>query len=126
MIDHLAVDFTEDARPEPVEVRAVQAKDGRGTDLRDALSATDGKYFAMPETGDRADLVFPAPPPRADLRRTVFAKVSGYYDIHLNALGEPRTEVLESIRRQPGFVVRFALEEYQRWKAEAQKSLSLR
>jgi hypothetical protein len=120
MINQVAVDYTKDLPLKATEIQAAEASDSQGRDVRDALSLTDGQYFSMPKTSDWADLVFIVPPRQESLSRSVFAKASGYYDIHLKSGGEPQVEILEKIRTQPGFVIQHAMKEYQKWKAETE------
>jgi hypothetical protein len=72
----------------------------------------------MPRTGDRAEIDFRAQPRRPGLERSFLVKVSGYYDIHLTAVGEPQREILARYTGEPGFAARYALEEYRRFVAE--------
>jgi hypothetical protein len=117
-INHLAVDYGADPPLTVREIEADRAVDSHGADLRPLLASTDSRYVVMPTTGDSADLVFKAPPPPAHgLERSVMLKASGYYDIHFDDLGEPQTDVLAKVRSEPGFAVRYALDQYRKWQA---------
>jgi hypothetical protein len=70
-----------------------------------------------PNRGDRAELTFLAPAQADGLERTILLKASGYYDIHLDAGGEPQTEIIEKMDNEPGFTAQFALKEYLKWEA---------
>jgi hypothetical protein len=118
MIDYMAVEYGGDLPVETSEISAGRAVDAKGSNILNALAATDSAYYDMPLAGDAADIEFPAPPDKPGLDRSVFAKVSGYYSIHLNAQGEPRRETLNAFMLSPGSSVRFALDEYQAWKKE--------
>jgi hypothetical protein len=118
MINRVAVDYSDDLTVVGTEIAAAEASDHQGRDIREALSLTDGRYFAMPRTGDWAEISFIAPPRKAGGERSIFARVSGYYDIHLKAQGEPQTELLENFRTKPGSVIQYACREYQKWKSE--------
>ncbi len=120
MINRIAVDYSPDAPVRSREIEALRAVDSHGTDIRPLLAATDDRYVAMPATGDSAELVFLAPPRPAGLARSVILKASGYYDIHMGNLGDPQSDVLARIRTEPGYSVRYALEEYARWKLAQQ------
>ena len=89
-----------------------------GVDLCPVLESTDSNYYVMPEVGQRATLTFPVPPIRPGLERTIFAKVSGYYDMHLDSKGTPQSEVVARINSEPGYVTKFALQEYFKWRKE--------
>ena len=117
-INHLAVDYGADPPLTVREIEADRAVDSHGTNLRPLLASTDSRYVVMPTTGDSADLVFKAPPPPArGLMRSVILKASGYYDIHFGDLGEPQTAVLAKVRAEPGFAVRYAMDQYRAWQA---------
>lgn len=117
-INHLAIDYGADTPLTVREIETAQAIDSHGADLRPLLASTDNRYVVMPTTGDSADLVFKAPPPPAPgLTRSVILKASGYYDIHFGVLGDPQPDVLAKVRAEPGFAVRYALDEYRKWQA---------
>jgi len=126
MINQVAVDYSDDLAMAGTEIAAAEASDHQGRDIREALSLMDGRYLAMPNTGDWAEISFIAPPRKAGGERSIFARVSGYYDIHLNAKGEPKTELLENIRTKPGYVIQYACREYLKWKSEMGRGAAAR
>jgi len=110
-----AVDYSE---PVPFELREISASSmigHDGEDLCTVLERCDDSYYVMPEVGQRASLTFPVPELKSGSKRVVFAKVSGYYEMHLNVSGLPRLKKIQRILSEPDYVVRFALEEYQKW-----------
>ncbi len=117
MINSLAVDYGEDSPVRLTEIAADTAIDQDGRDVRAELAATDGNYLESPKPGERAELVFTAPPVEEGLVRTVLVKASGYYKRHLNATGEPRTELIERVLGEPGFAARYSFREYLNWAA---------
>jgi hypothetical protein len=117
-LNSLRIDYSDNAEFELQEVSANAATDDNGEDVRALLEDSDHNYHIMPETGQRASLVFPVPPAKAGLKRTLFAKVAGYYDMHLDATGPPQFEIANRLRTEPGFVAKFALEEYFKWRSE--------
>ena len=72
----------------------------------------------MPETGQRAYLKFPVPDFKPNYKRSVFAKVSGYYDIHMDKSGEPQNELIRKIAFEPEFPVKYSISEYKKWITE--------
>lgn len=56
--------------------------------------------------------------------RTIILKASGYYDIHMSSLDEPRTETLSKILLEPGCAVKYAWGEYLKWQREIQAETS--
>ena len=122
MINYLAVDYS-DAQPNEVtELAAVEAVDHNGRDVRDILLSTDNDYLVMPNIGDSTEIVFLAPPDKQNLSRSLIMKASGYYDIHLQATGEPQRELYNKIIDQPGFAIQYAFKEYLKWQQENVKA----
>jgi hypothetical protein len=115
VINYLAIDYTDDLPLDVKELSAIQAVDDQDQNVGELLGKNDNNYLIMPTIGQRAELVFKSPPKSDNKDRTIFLKASGYYDIHLNADGEPQIEVLERIQSEPGFVVQYALSEYLKW-----------
>ncbi len=118
MINYIAVDYTEDLPVQTTEITAVKAVDFAGRDIRETLSQNDEDYLVMPNIGDWANVSFLAPPPRPGLARTVLCKASGFYDIHLEAKGKPRLDILGRFLTEPDFAARYAQQEYVEWAKE--------
>jgi len=87
-----------------------------GVDVLPQLLASDDRYYSMPTTLDRAELEFPAPPPKPGMKRTVLLHTRGWYMLHLNTTEEPATSLLQKIVETPGEAARFAAAEYARWR----------
>ena len=115
MVNSLAVDYGEDSPIHVTELAADRAVDHTGRDARPALASTDGSYLESPNAGERTELVFTAPPLEEGLERTVLVKASGYYRIHVDARGEPRTELIERVLGEPGFAARYSFGAYLKW-----------
>lgn len=118
MINCLAVDYTEDLPVQVTEIKAIEAVDHKGQDVRGMLKSNDNNYLIMPNIGDRADLIFESPPHMEGMERTVILKASGYYDIHLEGKGEPQLQIIDKIYSEPGFAVQYAFKEFLKWKKE--------
>ena len=118
MINCLAVDYSVDCPVRATEIQAQSGVDSSGQDILSFLAETDGRYLAMPNIGDWAELNFKAPAPIQSLTRSVFLKASGYYDIHLHSEGPCRMDILSRLLTEPGFAVRYSLGEYKKWQAE--------
>jgi hypothetical protein len=117
-LNSFAVDYGADRPVEKQVVRPSEAVDSvRGDVLRD-LSGENGRYYAMPRVGDRADLKFTAPAKRAGLERTVLLHSRGYYRLHLRGEGDPNRPLLAQIESEPGGAARFAAESFARWRQE--------
>jgi hypothetical protein len=117
MVNALAVDYDEDQLFETAEIAAETALGPEGKDVREELAANDRSYLEAPSRGERTALVFAAPPLKQGLERTVFVKASGYYRIHVDPLGEPRTELIERVFKEPDFAARLAFRDYRQWEA---------
>jgi hypothetical protein len=115
-IDYLAVDYSDDMA---VDIRQLSPESaGNRTDpaVCDLLRANDDRYFVLPSGGAPAELVFPAPAGKPGLERTIVLGASGYYDIHLEASGEPQPDLLKKILAEPGSTLEYAREVYEREK----------
>lgn len=99
-------------------VAPVSAVDHTGRDVLAALLANDDSYYDMPETGDRGDVIFPAPATRPGLERTVILHSRGWYRLHLDDLGEPDMARLERLMNEPGYAAVLAAERYAAWHDE--------
>src|SRR5512145_2938188 len=78
-LNSFAMDYTVEP---PLDVRVVSptsAMDRKGNDVLAHLLATDDVYQVMPETGDWAQVVFPAPDLAPGLGRSIFLHSRGYY-----------------------------------------------
>jgi hypothetical protein len=117
MLNELAVDYSQDVPVHAVELAPASAIDQDGQDVKAKLAAMDNDYLVAANRGDRVELTFPAPPLTDGLDRTVLIKATGYYDIHLDARGEPQKEVADRILNEPGYAAQFALKEYLKWEA---------
>jgi hypothetical protein len=119
-LNSFAVDYTADA---PVNVQAVHPQTARDLDGKDVLPdllAKDDRYLPMPNVGDTADLMFPAPARRPGTDRTIILHSRGYYSLHLHSTGEPDTETLQEIENVPGAGVRFAAKHFAEWQLAEQ------
>ena len=117
MVNSLAVDYGEESAFQVTELAAETAVDHTGRDVRAEIASTDSSYLVSPNRGERTELVFAAPALKEGLARTVFVKASGYYKAHLDATGEPQTELAERILGEPGFAARYSFREYLKWEA---------
>jgi hypothetical protein len=109
-----AIDYSEDLPVRIQEVSATKATAHNGRDVCDKLELTDNEYYVMPETGQQALLVFPVPELRPDLERTVFAKVSGYYDLKIETDEPPQYSQIYRLLTDPDYAVTFSNSEYQK------------
>lgn len=109
-----AIDYSKDLPIQVQEVSATRATAHDGRDICDKLERSDTDYYVMPETGQQAVLVFPVPELRPDFERTVFAKVSGYYDLKIDTDEPSQCEQIYRILTEPDYAVIFSNSEYQK------------
>jgi hypothetical protein len=108
MIDYLALDFSEDMPVRVTELAPVSAVDRSGRSVSAELASADGNYQVLTTKGDRAEVVFIAPPQDPSLERAVFVKARGYYDVPTGTLSEPNVEVMRAFN-VPGESLRYVL-----------------
>lgn len=120
-LDAFAVSYEPDEPVGLTRVAASAATDHQGRDVSGRLRAADGTRYAMPVTGDWAELLFPAPPASPGLARSVFAHTRGYYRLNLPATGEPRSAVLQQLVNTPDAAARLAAEEYHVFRASRRR-----
>jgi hypothetical protein len=125
-INYLAVDYSEELPVNVRELSPLEAVDDKNQDVRAILTHTDGNYLVMPEVGDSAWVAFEAVPETAGMDRSYILKASGYYEIHLDAKGDRRTDIITRINNEPGYTIQYALQEYFKWQEENAKRASLR
>jgi hypothetical protein len=116
-LNWFAVDYSPDRLVTAQEMTADSAIGYDGSDLRSALNSGDGIYYTAPDVGQTARLSFVVPPLATGQCRAVFAKVSGYYDIHHEEVAAKQDSILQRIREEPGYYARYALAEYGQWLA---------
>ncbi|MEE9502718.1 MAG: hypothetical protein V3V48_11630 [Candidatus Aminicenantaceae bacterium] len=125
-INHLAVDYTEDLPVDVTEIAPIEAYNDKNQDVLEILAFTDNDYLVMPEIGDSTQVTFLAVPQKPGMDRSYILKASGYYDIHLEAHGESRMDILTRFLTEPGYTIQYSLEKYFEWKKENAKTHHLR
>ena len=112
-LNSFAVDYSAE---QPTAVTGVALKSARklsGEDVSGQLHAADAAYYTA-EIGDRAEVVFAAPPVRPGMLRSVFLHSRGYYRPYLRTTGQPDTETLRQVFELPDAFARLAAK---RWAA---------
>lgn len=101
--------------------RATSSTDG--SDLRDVLRTSDGRYSRLVGIGENFRLSFTPPPLDAGRVRTAFLSTRGYYNPHRPAAGRPSLLTLKHIRDEEGGLVRYASAFYRENRALFQQPL---
>jgi len=111
-LNSFAVDYTPDLPVRVEKLKPATALDSHGKNVLPDLAAVDGRYLAMPNIGDTADMTFLAPPKGTGTHRTVFLHSRGYYKIHISGTVKPDKKTLEAVEKVPGGAARFAAAQY--------------
>jgi len=114
-MNRFAVDYSSDMTVRVQEIVSDTAIGHENNDLLEILSSCDQHYYSAPEVGQTAKLQFTAPEPVDGMTRTVFAKVSGYYDIHHSGTFAKQDSIINRINYEPGYFVSYSLEKYIEW-----------
>lgn len=108
-LDWVALGAEADAALVVTELVPVRAVDARGRDRSAVLAAQDGAYHTALE-GDRVELEFLVPSgPPAGRERTVLARTTGFYHLHVTGEGPAQTALTERILSEPLFGNRYLL-----------------
>ncbi|MCC6746094.1 MAG: hypothetical protein IT371_00460 [Deltaproteobacteria bacterium] len=101
-IDAVTADFGPDLPLEERKLTARKAVADDGRDLTATLAAIDGQRYTT-EQGERAELVFDAPPaPAPGLARSFVLESTGYYDLHLPPAPRGSIAAMRRVLEQPG------------------------
>jgi hypothetical protein len=114
-LGYFAMDYSAD---QPVAVDTIAPRSASGNapgDILAAVTAADTHYHAMPNTGDRATLEFPAPVTRPGRERTIVLHSRGWYRLHLTPSGPPDTAMVRRVLEVPGAAVEYSASQYQQW-----------
>jgi len=114
-LDFMGVVFDDDVVCTATELPPLTALDQDGKDISVQLGFEDRQYFEMPTDDYQATLTFGVPPERPGLARTVFAKTSGFYRLHLPKDHPPQTKVMARLDSTPGAIVHYSIEKYREW-----------
>ena len=110
--NYLAVDYSADQAVQVDTLHPRIASGPDGVDLLPVLLTADTLYHAMPMTGDRAFIEFPAPPVRPGRERTVILHSRGFYHLHLTPTADADTAMVRRIAEVSGAAVQFSASHY--------------
>jgi hypothetical protein len=116
-LNSFAVDYASNVPVRVDTVAPVRARDSYGRDVLADLRTADSAYYDMPQTGDWAEVAFPAPPQADGVTRTVLLHSRGYYRLHLAEGGTPNMALVNEILQVPGTAARFAADRYREHRA---------
>jgi hypothetical protein len=110
--DYAGVIYESNETAEITELSPVSALNEKGMDLRNTLLTVDGQYYSMPDTTCSAKLEFEVPAEKINIKRSLYLKTTGYYEIHLKKDKPEQTELIERIYNTPGLILELSLKEY--------------
>ena len=96
LVDHVAIDYSDQQPLDVRELHANRAIDHTGRDVSAILGAIDGTEYVM-ETGDYAELEFDVPPLAAGKTRSYVLRSTGWYRIHTPDSGPPQIALLNQL-----------------------------
>jgi hypothetical protein len=111
-LNYFAIDYSAD---QPLSVDTLAPRSASDDAVLAAVTAADTLYHAMPNTGDRATLEFPAPPMPRGKQRTVVLHSRGWYRLHLTPGGPPDTAMVRRVVEEPGAAVEYSASQYKQW-----------
>jgi hypothetical protein len=111
-LNYFAIDYSAD---QPLAVDTIAPRSASDDAVLAAVTAADTLYHAMPNTGDRATLEFPAPPMPRGKQRTVVLHSRGWYRLHLTPAGPPDTAMVRRVVEEPGAAVEYSASQYKQW-----------
>jgi hypothetical protein len=80
-----------------------------GSDAREVLAVSDGRYHALARMDESLDLGFDLPPLESGSVRSLFLSSNGYYNVHPPIQGRHSPETVRVIQQDPGGLGRFSL-----------------
>ena len=114
--DEVTVTYDSVARVPLCPLLMTQAMDQNGRDVSALLEKEDREYYEMPTQLDQATIAWSAPPVPPSLQRTVFARTTGYYVLHLSKDGPEDIATLRKLLTTPGEIVRYSAQHYRAWR----------
>lgn len=108
LVDHVALDFSEQLQIRPQELQAESAVDHKGRDVRTALRSADRTYHVL-ATGDQTDLSFRVPPVPNGMKRSYLLRSTGWYKITAPEVKEPDIALLSEVKNRPHGASRVAV-----------------
>ena len=111
-IDYAGVIYDSSAPVKITELPVSYAVDEKGNDLKASLSNIDGNYYSMPFLTSSANIEYEVPLQDKNVKRSLFLKTTGYYEIHLKKDKPEQAELIEKVYNTPGLIIELSLKEY--------------
>jgi hypothetical protein len=113
LLDLVAMDFSPERSMQVDTLRPERPVDLAGRDVLPLISTVDGRYWRI-ETGDAAELRFPAPDVPAGVARSYLVESTGWYRIRAPAVGEPNVALLGRLLNEPGAASQYSVDRMNR------------
>lgn len=114
-IDYLSVDYDQHDCVAPVESELISAMDDRQQCIKELVSVTDSRYYVMETVGEEAEIVFNAPPQAQGLKRSVFLRTTGYYEVQTDTSAPEQSALVSYLMNEPGAILSYAQSRYREW-----------
>ena len=114
-IDYIAMDYGPAKQMVSYEIPLKTAIDHKGKEITPFLNQADSIYHQMPLTDDWFEAEFAAPEINTRMRRSIFLKTTGYYEIRLDKSQPKQTDLIRSLIATPGKIVDFSNKRYSEW-----------
>jgi len=115
-IDYMAVEYDFFKSPVITEIAPRSAINQNEKQLVGSLLAIDDNYGQMLELGDWFTVEFDAPTLKEGLKRNIFLKTFGYYEIQVDKKQPEKTELIQYLLKTPGTIVEYSMDEYLKWR----------
>ena len=117
-IDYIAIDYGASQKPVGSEVPLKTARDQSGKEITSVLRQADDVYHQMPQLNDWFEAEFAAPEQKPGMKRSIFLKSTGYYEIRLDKSQPEQTELIKTLIHKPGEIVDYSNKRYAEWVKE--------
>jgi hypothetical protein len=114
-IDYLAMDYDPQITDMSYQVPLQFAVNQSDVQSTDELISKDYVYYQMPEVGDWCKTEFIAPEIPVDLKRSIFLKTTGYYELHIDKTKPAEQALIKTLLETPGEIIRYSMKRYFEW-----------
>lgn len=115
-IDYIGIEYGEYPAPIVDELSIDLAEDQYGKVISEFMNMRDDSYQEMPELGDWFNVSFNEPAEQEGMKRSLFLKTTGYYELHLPKDKPEQTELIQKMHTTPGAIIEYAMDEYLKWR----------
>ena len=120
-IDQFTMSFGESKEIEPKELTMTNFTSNDKSQSADMLESTDKKRYMMPKVGDEFTMEFDVPELVKNMKRTVFLKSHGYYELHLPKGNPENAAMLKELTLKPGAIIKHSRARLRDWLANPEK-----